>query len=1438
MPHLVNGIAQECVPGIVKSCPKDYICYYDSVDDRYICCGRSPAYCNLGKSSLLARIENPKQCTTDADCVSPLTCQAGACCIAGERIEPPPNGCPWGTRPLIDQHKQLVRCVPGLSDSCPEDTICYFDNVENSHRCCGKDPGEGCPSGSKPFKLNNQLVKCIPGDPSHQCPGKSICHWSYLTDRFQCCQQDNAGFVKGCPSNMHPSYGDGDLPRLCQKNKLGQCPPFSSCHFNFWIAAYQCCQHDVDEKLTMSTVPSQKSLKWSRCLQSSGRFLPLVFSLPYFYWLCSRLSINLGRCPPNQVAFVDPVTGSQRTCSATQPFECPAEYSCNAQLDTTLGLCCGPAGQCPHGMAHADSTPVSCSPTAGVQTCPQSSTCMKAIGGTSNQYLCCKIAFPTGSIQCPTGFTLEDGTVKECTPTYSSCKLTSSCLAVPGRPGVHVCCQLTSSFQNLQCPPFFQLPQGRIITCNPSAPMCPSPSICMESPGTMQRIYLCCEAVQQISTFNHCPKGFMLEDGQVKECKPAAVACRSGSYCLVSVLNPAVHVCCTPATSAEQCPANLRLQSGIAVSCMPGVVGTCIPGAYCLLSTSGKGTFLCCVGQAHFTCPVDWKLESGIIKACNPTNVATCAVGSSCLPTPMHPDVRICCKRSSPVLNRLHCPQQLSAYLIAGKHVLCTDNALVCPIGTACLATMEDPMSRICCYTIALTCLSPGRPYLIGSEPMHCDPSTSAACPVCQAAANAPNIHICCSSATYACPKDGKPYTLAGTVVQCSPTTPGSCPLKYKCVAAVNAPTVRICCPISMTVHQCPARFEPVLTAFGLNVFCDRTGAGCPSQSQCLPSVGDPLVGICCRPSTGDAFCPPGTSPLYLNGQPQFCLGPESSCPSPGYRCVASPFLIGQFICCSDGTPSLQEQCASGRPAYRQSMNVPFYCDPTLRQCPAEYDCEPSTKPHLFLCCLRQAWACQSGRIPYPTREQPQMCSMNAPSTCPAGTACEPSTIPSQYICCQIDHLPNCPKGWVAYLQDGKSPMLCSSPSDKSCLAGYMCLASDKHGIFICCKGSAALGCLSGVSPYLLPTGQPQICTAQNPQCPNGYSCQASTLPNMQICCATSKVPCPDGSEPWEQNGLLYICGMNRPCPAGYGCVQSHAGSGQMICCRQVGQDVCGPGQQPYKREGVPQHCDIYSPACPSGYNCQRGQSEVNIYYCCQAAMCATGSTLLNTDGQPRYCNPSYSTCPSGAFCQESVNLRGNYICCMPSGGVLHLCQCIGRITYFDSGTPKLCTSSAACPVGYECSSMTTTGQSVCCSSQVKPTNGNLCPQGDPYKDPITKQYHYCSRTNYACPPGFVCNQMAQIGSTGEQYICCSAKATCQPGWLPHINRLTNQPLRCSPTELNPCGAPGLPYKCQQSTVPGEYICCIESKIAMSLGKSAEITSNPITLFSNQTVTK
>ncbi|VDM62403.1 unnamed protein product [Angiostrongylus costaricensis] len=183
------------------------------------------------------------QCLSDDDCLPPSQCHiTGYCCLIALHQEPPPIGCPIGTRALVNAFGIELNCTPSIPDSCPGGALCYTDTLTNAKRCCGRDPGHGCPSGSRALlTAAEKPLLCTPGKADDLCPSGALCQWSYLIDRYQCCEPDN-----GCPRHQTPQRTAYGLPLPCSQGGP-PCPDGGSCHFNFWTASYQCCRLDFTD---------------------------------------------------------------------------------------------------------------------------------------------------------------------------------------------------------------------------------------------------------------------------------------------------------------------------------------------------------------------------------------------------------------------------------------------------------------------------------------------------------------------------------------------------------------------------------------------------------------------------------------------------------------------------------------------------------------------------------------------------------------------------------------------------------------------------------------------------------------------------------------------------------------------------------------------------------------------------------------------------------------------------------------------------------------------------------------------------------------------------------------------------------------------------------------------------------------------------------------
>ncbi|KAL6736190.1 hypothetical protein Aduo_006572 [Ancylostoma duodenale] len=373
------------------------------------------------------------QCTSDDECLPPSQCHTtGYCCMIALNQEPPPVGCPIGTRPLVNSSGVELTCSPSMPDSCPGGALCYTDTLTNVKRCCGNDPGQGCPSGSRALlTAEEKPLLCTPGRVGAICPSGALCQWSHLIDRYQCCEPDN-----GCPLHQIP-----------QKTELGMlscipggtpCPNGGGCHFNFWTASYQCCSLDAADL-----------------------------------------------CLAGQVPFLAQSNGEPKSCKRN--LDCPSGYHCGENR-----ICCGIPGACPtnHQAAQDKYGRLTACTSRNGNNCPSGSHCMDT--STFSQRLCCEqieYTCPGYSTPYPSSRFPQKCNIME----MWSCG-DKQCMP-SNIPNVHICCQSDIIRQRdvNPCPAGWTLNNNVLTFCTPSvhSSTCPGFSSCLRS-SSVQQQFVCC----------------------------------------------------------------------------------------------------------------------------------------------------------------------------------------------------------------------------------------------------------------------------------------------------------------------------------------------------------------------------------------------------------------------------------------------------------------------------------------------------------------------------------------------------------------------------------------------------------------------------------------------------------------------------------------------------------------------------------------------------------------------------------------------------------------------------------------------------------------------------------------------------------------------------------------------------------------------------------
>lgn len=1110
-------------------------------------------------------------------------------------------------------------------------------------------------------------------------------------------------------------------------------------------------------------------------------------------------TIFVGFCPVGQVAYLESGTNQARTCIQTQPGICPTGYSCQPST-TGQFICCGLAGQCPSGLQLATDSQgraQSCSPGV-TSSCPSTATCLAALGGASGQYLCCSTG---GSNQCPSGFSLQNGQVTQCNPSApASCFSGSSCVQSLIQAGFYLCC---SSGTSSQCPTGYQPLNNQVISCNPSSPTaCISNSQCLGSvlqPGS----YLCCSST---SSPNQCPTGYTLQSNQLTQCNPSIPSnCFSGSSCLQSPIQPGLYICCSFGASSQQCPSGYQPLNNQVISCNPSSPTNCFSGSQCLGSLTQPGTYLCCSATSSSQCPAGYNLQNNQVTQCNPSSPSNCFSGSLCLQSPASSNLFLCCV--STVSNTLQCP---TGFTPQNNIVTpCTSN-INCASGNLCLQSPSQPGTSICCTTQISNSPCPAGTRLQNGITISCNAfATVTSCSsgsFCLNSVLTPNSQLCCTidnPNTIQCPQG---YQLQNNVpAQCNPNSVGSCFSGSSCLSSPSMSGVYVCCSQQSGSLQCPSGYN---LQNGQVTSCTPSLSTCLTGSFCLAAPTQPNLFICCTQGVGGNNCPSGFT--LQGGIATFCNPQQPNCATPGAQCLASPGSTNSVCCVAS---SSQYQCPNNLQPYMVGTNF-YFCTQNAPNCPAGSTCQQATNvAGLYLCCQGSTelqYQCPANSRPLMTGASFTFCNPNSGPFCPATYSCQQAVnTPNIFICCSTSSLsPTCPSGLNPYATTPGQFVYCSA-TNPNCPTGSSCqIATNMANTYVCCSSSSTTyTCPGNFQIFIGGTGQVTVCTGSPNICPQPSTClQATNNIQVSICCQTSTNNqfCPANQQDLYVGGQLQYCtGVGAVCPqAGYTC-QFSTSLNQYLCCGSgATTDICPTGQQPLYVGTAIQFCTNTGSACPSaGYTCQFS-NFISRFVCCggisSALRCLNNQPIYQPSTTPFLCNPQASQCPAQYDCLQSTQ-SNQFVCCLRAGSSGSY-QCVsGRVPYPNSVNAQICNpTSSNCPAATACEQSNLPNQFICCNLG---TRQPQCPSAwQPLLDGVIPRR--CSGpSDTSCPSSYSC-LASDITST---YICCqfSSGLTCFTGAQPFL--LSNgQPQQCS------TASPNCPpnFSCQSSTQSGVLICC------------------------------
>ncbi|PAV76107.1 hypothetical protein WR25_21575 isoform B [Diploscapter pachys] len=696
-------------------------------------------------------------CPTNFACTYDQLSGNSVCCGATNM-----DVCPEGEKAYVNAVDMSVReCLINVEGSCPSNYLCRFNAQKNRYYCCASITGDLCPSGKALYRepSSKSPIRCTISASANQCPNGYSCQ-SDVPGAFQgyCC---SSSFL--CPNRAEFHIEESSqMPRSCTVGAFITCPNGFSCQStqNEFTTGF-CCKGEI-------------------------------------------ASVSDG-CPPNEFVYM-----KDNQIAPCDPFNppnapCPTGYSCQWSLSNQRYQCCGAtpittpksiaALGCPNNqVAYRDSptnAPRIC--TAAANNCPVGYFCQFSVQ--NNQFQCCGM-----SGGCPHDSVAFIGITGE----PQSCAIGQRSIS-----GAQLCCTSNG-----------------------------------EQACTEKQVYVDGVCMDRVSIGEVCQNQVQCPTGAV--CKDSVCSCPTGLANVDGVCKPL----CDEETEIE-------------------VKGQCfkkaVPGETCEMDEQCQNLSTCDTDTQLCVCPpeMDVVADHCVKKLSRP--MSTCPIpGQTPYVEPRTTNVRFC----DPV--KPSCPRGYSCQFsqTAQQNICCgrgiggtSGNREVRPtVGTSTVKTNKgNTLSRLrptdseeATSSGKSDVCEKGNAYLVNGSPKQC---TTSPCPTgykCTFSKKTKNYYCC--SVTLA--SDGCPsgsallFPSTGTPVQCSNVGSNTCPAGYKCVRSVTTQRFQCCSTEDNTAGGRSSSIRKEQSK--LSNKKDSNQGPCPNgQVQVMRIVGERIVKKC------EDKCPP-----------------------------------------------------------------------------------------------------------------------------------------------------------------------------------------------------------------------------------------------------------------------------------------------------------------------------------------------------------------------------------------------------------------------------------------------------------------------------------------------------------------------------------------------------------------------------------------------------